>query len=226
MPAMDIPTARAEIVTCVCKTDFPALDDATIEMLVRKSKRQDPNRNPPDSYEPWTAATVYVLGDTVVATERDGGYFTVTVAGTSGATEPTWPTETDGTVVDGTVTWERTGSAPWTPTWNLAYGIAMGWKLKMGKVACAVDISAAGQTIKRSQLLTNLKEVWRMWAMRASTWDQMILNGALRDRRIGVAMTNANDELFIDGQIQWATLDHWGGRGYLGTSPGAQWIDD
>jgi hypothetical protein len=50
---------------------------------------------------PWTASTAYPLDS---FTQVNGGkVYKVTTAGTSGASEPTWPAS--GTVVDGTVTW-------------------------------------------------------------------------------------------------------------------------
>lgn len=59
----------------------------------------------------WQPSTVYSAGATriptinVVAT----GYYYTASAGTSGATEPTWPTTIGATVADGTVTWTCTG---------------------------------------------------------------------------------------------------------------------
>ena len=64
----------------------------------------------------WAATTAYVLGDKVlrstgVGTEDGAGgtgaglWFECTVAGTTGGSEPTWPTTEGNTVVDGTVTW-------------------------------------------------------------------------------------------------------------------------
>ena len=49
--------------------------------------------------------TAYAVGDTVVVASR--GYI-ATVAGTSGGTAPSWPTDL-GTVEDGTVTWKDMG---------------------------------------------------------------------------------------------------------------------
>src|SRR5438128_2144665 len=177
---LNIAQARDEIIICVRPTDFPTLEDKEIELLVRKSKRQDINRAVPDNYETWRANTDYSVGATIVSDPRNGSFFTCTVGGTSGSMQPTWPTS--GNVTDNEVIWTRSGAAIWTPTWNLAYGIAFGWKLKMGRVACAVDISAAGQSIKRSQMQDQLKEMRKEWAMRASSWDQVLLKGSLRDR--------------------------------------------
>lgn len=52
----------------------------------------------------WEATTVYAVGDYVELTA--GEVLEATVAGTSGATEPTAPGVIGGTVVDGTVTWK------------------------------------------------------------------------------------------------------------------------
>lgn len=52
----------------------------------------------------WQANHAYALGDTVQVT---GGVLTAIVAGTSGATQPVLPAASGGTVVDGTVTWQR-----------------------------------------------------------------------------------------------------------------------
>ena len=61
----------------------------------------------------WAATTAYVLGDKViaVATPNATQHFKCTVAGTSGASEPTWNATAGGTVVDGTATWTTMNSA-------------------------------------------------------------------------------------------------------------------
>ena len=54
---------------------------------------------------PWVALTPYILGDYVWPTTFNGYRYACTTAGTSGATEPTWPTTIGGTVNDGTIVW-------------------------------------------------------------------------------------------------------------------------
>lgn len=59
----------------------------------------------------WQASTAYAVGDFVAPTTGNGHYYRCTAAGTSGSSEPTWPT--DGTTVtDGGVTWEDYGDLP------------------------------------------------------------------------------------------------------------------
>lgn len=58
----------------------------------------------------WVASTAYSVGDVVRPTSASGQlnnnrFFIVTIAGTSAASEPTWPSTAGGTVVDNTVTW-------------------------------------------------------------------------------------------------------------------------
>ena len=59
------------------------------------------------AYAAWAATTSYAVGAIVRATavQDFGLVFKCTTAGTSGSTQPTWPTLLDGTVVDGGVTW-------------------------------------------------------------------------------------------------------------------------
>lgn len=54
----------------------------------------------------WAASTVKSVGDYVLPTTSNGYVYKCTVAGTTGATQPTWPTTLSSTVVDGTVTWQ------------------------------------------------------------------------------------------------------------------------
>lgn len=62
----------------------------------------------PDEVVPsnWAATTAYSVGDKCKPTTPNDYWYICTVAGTSGGTEPTWPTTIGGTVVDGSVTWE------------------------------------------------------------------------------------------------------------------------
>lgn len=73
-------------------------------------------------YTTWAATTTYAIGDQVVPKAAPNGlYFQATAitTGTTGSSEPTWPTTVGTTVVDGGVTWTcwgsvATGQAPTT----------------------------------------------------------------------------------------------------------------
>ncbi len=56
----------------------------------------------------WVTSTAYIVGDVRRPTVGTGWWYIVTIAGTSGSPEPTWPTTLDGTVSDGGVTWKCT----------------------------------------------------------------------------------------------------------------------
>lgn len=53
----------------------------------------------------WVTLTAYTTISYVVPVTANGFYYKCTVAGTTGASEPTWPTTVGTTVVDGTATW-------------------------------------------------------------------------------------------------------------------------
>lgn len=55
----------------------------------------------------WAASTAFAVGDIRRATtvQATGLWFRCTVAGTSGSSEPNWPTESGNTTADNTVTW-------------------------------------------------------------------------------------------------------------------------
>ena len=60
---------------------------------------------PTNNIPAWAATTAYSLGDRVEPTTPNTYVYEVTTAGTSGGSEPTWPTVVGSTVVDGTVVW-------------------------------------------------------------------------------------------------------------------------
>lgn len=57
----------------------------------------------------WSASQAAALGDLAVPTTSNGHMYQCTTAGTTGATQPTWPTG-GGTVTDGTVVWTDLGT--------------------------------------------------------------------------------------------------------------------
>lgn len=69
-------------------------------------------------YSSWAASTAYSLDDVRVPTTPNGHKYKCTTAGTSDATEPTWPTGSGATVMDGTVEWTEDGEDNQLPTGN------------------------------------------------------------------------------------------------------------
>jgi lambda family phage minor tail protein L len=64
------------------------------------------------AYSAWASTNAYVVGDIVRASalQASGLVFRCTIAGTSGSTQPTWPTDIGSTITDGTVTWAAISS--------------------------------------------------------------------------------------------------------------------
>jgi hypothetical protein len=74
----------------------------------------------------WTASTAFSTGDTII--DSNGNKQTVTTAGMSGGSAPTWSQVSGGTTTDGTLTWTQTPGAPnqvWLPSRPFALNMAI-----------------------------------------------------------------------------------------------------
>ncbi|WP_299195765.1 hypothetical protein [uncultured Amphritea sp.] len=69
----------------------PGVDDITI--------------TPVDILPEWVASTAAALDDSIEPTAGNNRRYVATTAGTTGATEPTWPTAIGSAVADGSVIW-------------------------------------------------------------------------------------------------------------------------
>lgn len=100
----------------------------------------------------WVASTAVALGYNAEPIAGNGYRYVVTTAGTTGATEPTWPTGALGqTVTDGTVVWTLT-AATHEPT-----------EIKLASTAAGLAGATAGAALSLGTSVTdgtaNAKEV-------------------------------------------------------------------
>ena len=64
------------------------------------------------AYGKWAASTAYgTTGELVSPSTVNGHFYALTTAGTSGTTEPVWPTAPGATVTDGTCVWTEQAAA-------------------------------------------------------------------------------------------------------------------
>jgi hypothetical protein len=62
------------------------------------------------SYPVWTASVPYAINSVIEPVTNIGYYFIALQAGTSGATQPTFPTTVGATVTDGSIVWQNGGT--------------------------------------------------------------------------------------------------------------------
>ena len=64
------------------------------------------------AYTAWAASTAFAVGNVrrATASQNSGLVFECTTAGTSGSSEPSWPTDIGGTITDNTVVWTAISS--------------------------------------------------------------------------------------------------------------------
>lgn len=109
----DQTTIRNNTANCGNLAGIYVTDGIYVNASVGVSKQIQISGNVLDGFAPtdpianvpaWASATTYGVAS-VKPTTPNGYYYIVSVPGTSGASEPTWPTSSGSTVVDGSVTW-------------------------------------------------------------------------------------------------------------------------
>lgn len=158
--------ARALIESMTAWDAAPALTSAQVTLLVRAARRADSDGVEPTTYDEWSASTAYAVGDRVYPTVRNGFVYEVTASdGTSGTTEPTWPTVAGGTETADGVTYEAV-TDPWAGTYDLNAAAAEGWRWKAAKVAGAFSFSTDGQSFNRAEMARACQEMARTYRNR------------------------------------------------------------
>lgn len=91
------------------------------------------------TYDLWQSNRVYEVGDIVVPTTSNVHKYRVTTAGTSGSTEPTWPTGAASTVTDGDAVFTENGTDVIAPTEQVVYGEGIAYLKVPPYISIAVD---------------------------------------------------------------------------------------
>lgn len=141
----------------------PVLTPEHLDTLVRAARRPDQDGNLPDTFPVWNPSAAYTLGVTAVPPTRNQHYYKVTTAGTSGASAPTFPLTSGGTVTDGTVVWTEQGQTLWTPTWSIATAVSKGWLLKAALVSNRYTFSDNRSQYSRDQLIKHCLAMAKEW---------------------------------------------------------------
>lgn len=101
----------------------------------------------------WEASQDYTYGQYAFPVTRNGHYFKVITAGTTGSTEPTWTVETEGRVSSGTVVFEEAGIDG--GIYDLRRAKYDAWNLKTAKAASENQVISDGRGQASSFLYLN-----------------------------------------------------------------------
>lgn len=145
--ASDREAAFEELVRRLPHEGEPVLSANDLEGIVTNNQRA----------QRWTATTLLSIGaKAIMPTVRNGHVYRVIGGGTSGATEPTWPTGSEDPVVDGTVTLMEAG-----PDFDNVFDIRGAMQEVLNMMALRTIEFHAGD---ESRIHSHAKEAAREWA--------------------------------------------------------------
>lgn len=107
----------------------------------------------------WAPRSYYFLGETTTPPREalNGHRYRCTVAGRTGAAQPTWPTSGSTTVTDGGITWTRIGLEDRiaSSTWTAETGITAGSDA-IDATECVTTVRLSAGTAGQSYVVTNV----------------------------------------------------------------------
>lgn len=121
----------------------PELTDEEVRRILDRSKKA----------RSWVANTALVLGEVVIA---NGRKYTVTSAGVTGATEPSWPRTDASKVTSGNATFQESGTS--YGFYNVSEAIREGLAAKLAKSAERVDSDDGNETVIFKNLQTLVED--------------------------------------------------------------------
>ncbi len=66
----------------------------------------------------------------------------------------------------------------WVPTWNVAYAIALGWRMRRQRITGRINYTVSGMTVNRAQFYDRCRELEKEWRTRGA--EEVVLQGAYR----------------------------------------------
>jgi len=166
----------------------------------------------------WAATTAHSLSEYIRPTgaNANGHFYIVTSAGTTGASEPTWPTSDGGTVVDGTVTWTEVGESV-----NIAIAAEQQVKITNVRSETAIvalkNISNSNNSVYNSRLVGESSAILNV----SGSNNQMLLMNNLisGDVYLGSTMKVTGINNFVSSDTIGAMPDHesgaWSNTNYV-----------
>lgn len=94
----------------VTDEEITAVLDKFVELDYREISAVTVSHKNGDDAAAWQATTAYTTADYVLKVVTNNRFYKCTTAGTSGGSEPTWPTTLGATVNDGTAVWTDMGT--------------------------------------------------------------------------------------------------------------------
>jgi hypothetical protein len=179
-PILTLAQAQAELALYTENDEDPCVDTNTVNLLGQRAQEATI----------WAASQPYILGNRIFPATNNGRWYRCTQAGTTGATEPVWPTNpatggqqvntgvfrygygpnwasmlTEGPelIYDETVIWRDIGVQPLS-LWDIYYWAHLCWNKKRQLAATYFNFSIHGQSMQYRQVLDNCTEMAKIYA--------------------------------------------------------------
>lgn len=202
-------TARSGSSTPITDENVTVVLDAWLKLANEGIGSVTVSRKNGDDAGTWAATTAYALDDYILPSTPAGRFYKCTTAGTSGASEPTWPTTLGGTVTDGAVVWTDMGTIAAALTTDYLLNTDLG----------LIEPLSTGQLVADEVLNVD-------YTVAAETGYE-IAGGVAASQRIALLLDGRNrftsEKVYLE--IPKATIKASGGFNFMAAEPAEQQFD-